>query len=112
MPTGRTLFTGSGLYTSELKRIGDEKQGWGGGLIPAVEGDYYMSITVRLLRTGRLVTIHAPARARPNAVDEIDVALSGFNPRARAGRDVRRVQADHRRRVSIHAPARGATGHH
>ena len=35
---------------------------------------------------------------------------SGFNPRARAGRDPRDVQA--RRRlglVSIHAPARGAT---
>ena len=33
----------------------------------------------------------------------------GFNPRAREGRDVRRLYASLRRAVSIHAPARGAT---
>ena len=33
----------------------------------------------------------------------------GFNPRARAGRDSRSTRADIADRVSIHAPARGAT---
>ena len=33
----------------------------------------------------------------------------GFNPRAREGRDAAGAQVHHRRGVSIHAPARGAT---
>jgi len=54
------------------------------------------------------VSIHAPARGATHA----PIALrdfSGFNPRARAGRDPRPVEPVPDRSVSIHAPARGAT---
>ncbi|MGE3803628.1 MAG: hypothetical protein AB7K24_03030 [Gemmataceae bacterium] len=39
-PDGRMLFTGAGLYTSELKKIGTERR----LMIPAVHGHYYLSM--------------------------------------------------------------------
>mgnify|MGYP001300196289 CR=1 FL=1 len=81
------------------------------------------------LRVGG-VSIHAPARgatktvANPVLMDEFQstrprgarpglnrriVLIVGFNPRARAGRDTWPRLASPKARVSIHAPARGAT---
>ena len=56
-----------------------------------------------------LVSIHAPARGATN-IEDYSVIGSGFNPRARAGRDAV-FAADQLAGydVSIHAPARGAT---
>ena len=55
------------------------------------------------------VSIHAPARgATPVAISGW-AADRGFNPRARAGRDVSQSLAQSGDAVSIHAPARGAT---
>ena len=82
----------------------------------------------------RIVSIHAPARGatrsrhclrseagcfNPRAREGRDGgnhAVQGddlrFNPRAREGRDDFRVTSARRAGVSIHAPARGATGIH
>ena len=37
--------------------------------------------------------------------------LHGFNPRARKGRDLEPLRKSEPRRVSIHAPAKGATAY-
>ena len=78
------------------------------------------------------VSIHAPARGATQSRSRISSLLTGFNPRARAGRDCfcmsdrnlafsfnpraragRDLRSDggygNRSQVSIHAPARGAT---
>ena len=55
------------------------------------------------------VSIHAPARGATLPRVPCTRTTSGFNPRARAGRDESGDGTPHRHRVSIHAPARGAT---
>ena len=57
----------------------------------------------------RRVSIHAPARGATRRPGRQRSGV-GFNPRARAGRDVSSPLARRSRSVSIHAPARGATG--
>jgi hypothetical protein len=42
-PDGRTVFTGAGLYTPELKKMPGEARG--GLLLPAGHGNYYVSVT-------------------------------------------------------------------
>ncbi len=57
-----------------------------------------------------MVSIHAPVRGATTACISVSRPSSGFNPRARAGRDsfMSRYVMD-RVPVSIHAPVRGAT---
>ncbi len=44
-PDGRYLLTGSGLYTAELKRVDGGTPGRASGyLVPAVHGNYYLSV--------------------------------------------------------------------
>jgi hypothetical protein len=40
-PNGKTLFTSSGLYTAEVKKIGDGRQG---SVLPALHGSSYLSL--------------------------------------------------------------------
>ena len=54
------------------------------------------------------VSIHAPARGATLPFITI-CPRSGFNSRAREGRDVEIIRASIAAKVSIHAPARGAT---
>ena len=59
---------------------------------------------------GRLVSIHAPAWGATPCPPRYAGATARFNPRARVGRDRRRLQGRRTgRQVSIHAPAWGAT---
>ena len=58
----------------------------------------------------RQVSIHAPARGATGTATVTATTTVGFNPRARAGRDLRFFRLIPREEhVSIHAPARGAT---
>ncbi len=89
--------------------------------------------TRRVALNGELVSIHAPARGATASAFMIFSRVTSFNPRARAGRDRRRRgqrgcrqefqstrprgarrlhegEKSSTRIVSIHAPARGATG--
>ena len=60
-------------------------------------------------RRWRGVSIHAPARGATSCDGRASTTRSGFNPRAREGRDQELESAGAEREVSIHAPARGAT---
>ncbi len=57
------------------------------------------------------VSTHAPARGATGAVLMASTQPSGFNPRARTGRDHARASPAWGTNVSTHAPARGATVH-
>ena len=64
----------------------------------------------RRASTLRQVSIHArPYGARPGEARSSDQSPCCFNPRARMGRDADGHQQTRGDRVSIHAPARGAT---
>jgi predicted Zn-dependent protease with MMP-like domain len=41
-PDGRTVFTGTGLFTTEVKKLGGAERG--GFMLPAVHGSYYLSV--------------------------------------------------------------------
>ena len=56
-----------------------------------------------------VVSIHAPARGATIPVHKTVSGCTGFNSRAREGRDRSGQLGSVRARVSIHAPARGAT---
>ncbi len=80
-----------------------------------------------------MVSIHAPARGatwvqlastmqgtcfnpRPREGGDLNEVASthlarSFNPRPREGGDIDKQKAEQRKRVSIHAPARGATAY-
>ncbi len=61
-------------------------------------------------RHARRVSIHAPARGATTPAAVLCKSGSGFNPRARTGRDVNgQMFSAETWHVSIHAPARGAT---
>ncbi len=55
------------------------------------------------------VSIHAPARGATLISFCNPIDGTGFNPRARTGRDNHAIRSRRARAVSIHAPARGAT---
>ena len=55
------------------------------------------------------VSTHAPARGATGTLAIYSDVRSGFNSRAREGRDHNRRRAGHHSLVSTHAPARGAT---
>jgi len=57
------------------------------------------------------VSIHAPVRGATSDRPLWAMTKACFNPRARAGRDLRRADTGHHYYVSIHAPVRGATIH-
>ena len=60
--------------------------------------------------SGVLASFNPRAReGRDDAKQEINAVYAGFNPRAREGRDRAAEQTARGVRVSIHAPARGAT---
>ncbi len=56
-----------------------------------------------------VVSIHAPARGATSSASFGSLIRTGFNPRARTGRDGKTRQIGGKPPVSIHAPARGAT---
>ena len=56
-----------------------------------------------------VVSIHAPTRGATFYIDKHLPSISGFNPRAHAGRDGSTPHINITPIVSIHAPTRGAT---
>jgi len=67
--------------------------------------------TLRIVQQmlGHAVSIHAPARGATGGACLLPRSALGFNPRARAGRDLIKRPWLTSWMVSIHAPARGAT---
>ena len=66
-------------------------------------------LQMRYLNLWPFVSIHAPARGATHNPPLITSPKSGFNSRAREGRDTQSCRGSTHIQVSIHAPARGAT---
>jgi len=58
---------------------------------------------------GALVSIHAPVKGATVFAGRAGRSCTGFNPRAREGRDLFVATPDIHLHVSIHAPVKGAT---
>ncbi|MBV9123446.1 MAG: hypothetical protein JO112_08825, partial [Planctomycetes bacterium] len=85
-PDGRTVFTGSGLYTSDAKKISAGAQG---ALVtlPALEGNYYLSLPTPLTRflgnrqdTGTPVAIYLLGNTQPQVTLDNLEGLDTPNP--------------------------------
>ncbi len=63
-----------------------------------------------MIITSRRFQFTRPRGARPRRRRAGEARCAGFNSRAREGRDARQERLNHSSLVSIHAPARGATG--
>ena len=67
------------------------------------------SVPSAVCNTSEFQSTH-PRGVRPDHPLGVESGEAGFNPRTRVGCDVWEQKRPHRKRVSIHAPAWGATG--